>query len=144
MTVTPYIAIAGLFEIAIFLILAGLHFFWAFGGHPGNGVAVPEKDGRPLFRPGKGITILVAFALLSCSVVIAGRIWLFGDQPYLLAFKIGTIAIGIVFALRAIGDFRYVGFLKRYREGRFARWDYLLFSPLCTLISAVSFVLACN
>ena len=34
-------------------------------------------------------------------------------------------------ALRAIGDFRYVGFFNRVRDTGFARLDTLAYSPLC-------------
>jgi len=40
-----------------------------------------------------------------------------------------------VFALRAIGDFRHVGFFKRVRGCRFARLDTLAYSPLCTALA---------
>jgi hypothetical protein len=41
-------------------------------------------------------------------------------------------AVATVFAafLRSVGDFRLVGFFKRVRGTRFARYDSLLFSPL--------------
>ena len=38
--------------------------------------------------------------------------------------------------MRAIGDFRYVGFFKRVRGSRFARMDTTLYSPLCLALAA--------
>jgi len=49
--------------------------------------------------------------------------------------RVGAWLIAAAFALRAIGDFRYVGFFKRVRESRFARLDTFAYSPLCTLLA---------
>ena len=43
----------------------------------------------------------------------------------------------IVRGLRAVGDFRMVGFWKTVRDTPFARWDTRLFSPLCVAIAAL-------
>ena len=43
---------------------------------------------------------------------------------------------------RAIGDRRYVGFLKRSRDSAFARRDTYLYSPLCTLLAVAGAVAA--
>jgi len=47
-----------------------------------------------------------------------------------------TRALALVLLLRAIGDFRLVGFFKRIRGSRFARLDTVLYSPLCLALSA--------
>jgi hypothetical protein len=39
--------------------------------------------------------------------------------------------------LRAIGDFRYVGFFKRIRDSKFARLDTLAYSPLCAALAVL-------
>jgi hypothetical protein len=44
----------------------------------------------------------------------------------------------LVFAVRAVGDFRYCGFFKRVKGTAFARKDTLIFSPLCTLLAALA------
>ena len=49
--------------------------------------------------------------------------------------RIAAWLIAAVFALRAIGDFRYVGFFKRVRGSKFARLDTLAYSPLCTALA---------
>jgi hypothetical protein len=50
--------------------------------------------------------------------------------------------VAAVFVLRAIGEFRHVGFFKRNRGSRFARLDSWLYSPLCVLIAAGAFLVA--
>jgi hypothetical protein len=44
------------------------------------------------------------------------------------------VARGSVFVLRAIGEFRLVGFFKSVRGTPFAHWDTWLYSPLSLLI----------
>lgn len=49
--------------------------------------------------------------------------------------------LAAVMLLRSIGDFRYVGFFKRERAGRFAELDTRFYSPLCLLLAlAVAWV----
>lgn len=52
-------------------------------------------------------------------------------------FVVSTIAwiIPIIFFLRSIGDFRYVGLTKKVKGTVFARLDTLYFAPLCLLIA---------
>ena len=56
--------------------------------------------------------------------------------------RFAMYALATVFLLRAIGDFRLVGFSKRVRGSRFARLDTLVYSPLCLAIAAGVLVVA--
>ena len=51
--------------------------------------------------------------------------------------EIAAWVFAAMFALRAIGDFRYVGFFKRIRDTRFARLDTLAYSPLCAVLAVL-------
>jgi hypothetical protein len=44
--------------------LALLHFYWAFGGGWGAKDAVPQRKGKPLFKPGPGACTAVAALLV--------------------------------------------------------------------------------
>ena len=77
--------------------------------------------------------MVVAIGLCAMAAVLALQIgWL--DLPALprdgSIVKIATWLIAAAFALRAIGDFRYVGFFKRIRDSRFAHLDTIAYSPL--------------
>jgi hypothetical protein len=48
----------------------------------------------------------------------------------------GAILLAVVFAARAIGDFRLVGFFKTRGDGAFAWLDTWVYSPLCLLLAA--------
>ncbi|MNR60466.1 hypothetical protein D3C85_1819540 [compost metagenome] len=60
-------------------------------------------------------------------------------MPGLLVFpgwfmNYGGWTLALVFLIRAVGDFRWVGFMKQRRGSVFARWDTLLYSPLCLFL----------
>ena len=130
--------IAGAAAIAILLMLACVHLYWAAGGKVGKGAATPSANGRPLMRPSALGTAMVAVGLCVMAALLALRIgWL--NVPALpgssVVVRVGAWLIVAVFALRAIGDFRYLGFFKRIRDSRFARLDSLAYSPLCACLA---------
>ena len=115
----------------VFVALALLHFYWAFGGSWGSGVSVPERNGRPVFTPGPVAAIAVGVLLLAAAVVILSRLGLDDGRLPRIVPGVGPWVLVVVFLLRAIGDFRLVGFFKVQGTGTaFAHWDTLLFSPL--------------
>jgi len=116
---------------AVFLGLALLHLYWAAGERRGFEAAVPRlADGVPAFTPSRAMTACVAIALLACAAVV----WANGDARGAMLQPIPRwlcSALGVVMLLRAVGDFRLVGFFKRLRHSRFARLDTRYYSPLC-------------
>jgi len=119
---------------AVFAFLAALHVLWAFGGTWGAGAAIPEIGGRPRFVPSRFGTLAVAAALAAAAVIVLARaeLILISAPPW--ASRWPAVALGAAFVLRAIGDFRLVGFFKFVRSTRFARRDTRLYSPLCLLL----------
>lgn len=127
----------------LLLIIALLHVYWATGGLWGTGAVIPRTndDTRQLFRPGMTGTLLVALLLSSAAYLLltqSGYLLPLFPSP-LLSGGCGLCAA--VFFLRAIGDFRYIGFFKKIRHTRFARNDTWLYSPLCLWLG-LTFVLA--
>jgi hypothetical protein len=131
----------GLLLAVVFAALCALHVFWAAGGRWGASVAIPRRavaagarPGPSLFRPRSGGTLLVAVALaIAAATVLAQAGWL--SLPFSLAWiRRATLALGALFLLRAVGDFRYVGLFKSIRDTGFARYDTFLFVPLCLLL----------
>lgn len=120
---------------SILVLLAGLHLYWAAGGLWGKHLAVPTVHGQPAFTPSRLSTVAVAVALLvAAGVVLLRGFFLYASFPGSAAHW-ATIAIGLVFFIRAMGEFRLIGFFKRIRGTAFATWDTWLFSPLCLLIA---------
>jgi Protein of unknown function (DUF3995) len=109
---------------AVFGFLALLHFYWAWRGVSGNNAAIPQVNGAPAFKPSKTATAAVGLVLLGTAAIV------------LMDVTLLVAAAAAVMILRAIGDFRLVGFFKRVRGSRFARMDTLLYSPLCLALGA--------
>jgi hypothetical protein len=126
---------------SIFVGLCLLHVYWALGGRLGRGAAVPSVAGKPLFTPSPLGTLLVAAGLLIAALVIAGTVGWLGKAVPTRVFRLLAHAISVVFIVRAIGDFRYVGFFRGASDSVFAYWDLRLYSPLCLFIGAAVFVL---
>lgn len=129
-------SILALINTLVFALLGGIHIYWVLGGIWGMNAAVPTNEkGIKTFQPSKLGTLVVAVGL-----------WLFGwinltytgwistelDAAYL---KYAVFFIAVIFALRCFGDFRYVGFSKRFKESYFAQMDSKYFSPLCLFLA---------
>ncbi|WP_288878874.1 DUF3995 domain-containing protein [Pedobacter panaciterrae] len=124
----------------VFILISMLHVYWALGGEWGYITTIPtDSNGRRLLRPGPLGTFAVAAGLLFFAVVNLGYSQI---MPQLLPHpRYLMMAIAAIFLLRAIGEFRYIGFTKKYRTSAFAKMDSRYFSPLC-LALALSHLLA--
>lgn len=136
--------IAGIVAAAVFLALALLHAYWALGGRRGASATIPERGGAPVFRPGRLLTWAVAGGLACAAAVLLGRMGWWSLPFRMLPFTLGCWILAALFAARAVGDFRYVGFFKRERASRFAQYDSLLYSPLCLALALVCAGVAIN
>jgi hypothetical protein len=120
----------------ILFALSLLHVLWGVGGIAGTSAALPESGGKPLFVPTRTACFAVAFALALAAMLVLWRGSALGSPFSPRLVHAGCIGVGAVFVLRAIGDFRFIGFFKRVRDTRFAWWDTRLFSPLCLALGA--------
>lgn len=125
------IVVFGLGAVVLF------HLYWAAGGRRGAKLVIPtdpQQDGRPLFQPSALGTLVVAGFLAA----VAGLALLVrSGQALVISADVARIALGLcgaLFVLRAIGDFRWVGFFKSVRGTPFARWDDWLFSPFILVV----------
>lgn len=137
------IRILGIVLALIFALLSFLHLYWAAGGRFGSGAAIPTVGvgGGRLLHPSPLGTSLVAAALFAAVLVVLGRLKFLGAVVPGWIFYSGTWVIALLFLLRSIGDFRYVGFFKSVSGTDFARWDTILFSPLCLFIAVAAFLI---
>lgn len=136
------VRVFGIFLAIALSILGLLHLYWAVGGRFGIAVAIPTAGGEHLLNPSPFWTVLVAAALFAAMLVVLGRLKVWGAFVPSWIFYLGTWVISVLFLLRAIGDFRYVGFFKRITDTNFAHWDTILFSPLCLVIAILAFLIS--
>ena len=134
--------VLGILLAAIFAILSLFHIYWAAGGRFGSASVVPTVDGKNIFSPSIFSTMLVAAALLAAMMTILGHLGLFGDAIPRRIFRWATFGIALLFLLRAIGEFKLLGFFKKVNDTNFAFWDTFLFSPLCLFIAAAAFLIS--
>ncbi|MEO5582962.1 MAG: DUF3995 domain-containing protein [Saprospiraceae bacterium] len=143
------ITMVGLILVLIFLILSLFHFYWSFGGKKGREAAIPNSmDGSKLFNPGFLSTMVVAVGLLSFALYVLIKINLLTVHIPDWILRYGLIAIALIFILRAIGDFKYIGFFatikpsdKFGKPSQFAIMDKKYYSPLCLLIGILGLII---
>jgi hypothetical protein len=126
----------GFIVAAVFIALALWHFYMASRLGPGSSGAVPSSDGKPLFVPSKPATIAVGLVLCLLAGLVAATAGAIPSALSPSALKWLSFALAFGLAVRAVGDFRYVGFFKRVRDTRFALLDTFFYSPLCLGLSA--------
>lgn len=122
----------------IFIGLGIIHFNWVIGGKFGFSESLPTKEnGERVLNPKKmdsaivgiGLTVFGIFYFLKSGLVeLNSPEWI---------MKYGSWIIPSIFLLRAIGEFKYVGFFKNVKKTDFAKWDTKLFSPLCLAIAII-------
>jgi hypothetical protein len=124
----------------IFLLIAALHFYWAAGGRWGVDAAAPvNEQGQKFLNTGTIPSIIVGSGLLLFASYYALPLIAFQILSPKILQVIGWI-IPAIFLIRAVGDFRYVGLMKKLKTSRFAVQDTKYFTPLCLLIAALGFI----
>jgi len=128
----------------VFLLLAVLHFYWAFGGGWALEGAMPPEMRAMVLSPKRQLgfrllTAVVGLGLLGMGLMMMTNVlyklqsWEGGYLPWI------TLAIGGIFLLRAIGDFKTVGLFQRGQIGIFARRDKAIYTPLCAGLALGTF-----
>ncbi|WP_190809359.1 DUF3995 domain-containing protein [Flagellimonas sp. S3867] len=123
----------------VLIILAILHFFWALFGIKEPGAVVPTALGSNQVKtPNKIMAALVGVILLGFAFVFINKIINYVAFGWLRYVSIG---IGIIFIVRAFGDFKYVGFFKTAKNSKFSALDTRYYSPLCLLMGILVLIL---
>ena len=132
-------------DILLGLVLVGLgmiHFYWVFGGNFGFVASLPTNEsGKRVLNPkkihsaivGLGLTVFGLFYLLNSGIVN------FTLPDWAVLY--GGWIIPVIFLLRALGDFRYIGFFKSVNKTDFGKLDTKFFSPLCFAIAICGIII---
>ena len=119
----------------IFTIISGFHFYWAMGGKVGFDVVLPSNmEGIKSLNPSKLITFIAACVFLSVAIFYLIKAHLIHLPLPELMINYGLYLLAIVLIIRAIGDFKYVGFFKSIKNTPFAIYDTKYYSPLCLFL----------
>lgn len=136
------IIVIGLLLVLVFLVLAGIHVYWFFGGTWQAMEAIPTNiKGEAMLKPSPLSFWVVIFGLLFFGFLAFQKT---GVSPISLPSWLanyGLKVVGFIFLLRAVGDFNYVGFFKKVNETVFAQQDSQYYIPLCITISLMCFIL---
>ncbi|MFA8305271.1 DUF3995 domain-containing protein [Paenibacillus alvei] len=124
-----FIAACMLFVISL------LHVYWAFHGTWGKGAVIPERDGKQVFSPHSGMTLLIAALLAFAGVILLVRASFLPSFIDSSIIQWGAWVCACIFALRVIGEFNYVGLFKKNRSTTFSKMDTCLYIPLCAFLS---------
>ncbi|WP_025026945.1 DUF3995 domain-containing protein [Caldalkalibacillus mannanilyticus] len=128
-----------LFCALVLFLISFIHIYWAIGGRWGSRAAIPTTDTgeRPAFTPKiwETLTVAALVFIIACTLLIqAGTVSFIHPNFY---SKWMCLIAGIIFLLRAIGDFNYMGFFKKIKGSTFAKNDTFLYNPLCVLLGIV-------
>ena len=123
----------------VFLLISGIHVYWAFGGKWGIDKVLPTKNGNRLFEAGTIGTLLVACIFIALFLWVQANAGGLNIDLLTINYNIVSIFLSTIFLIRAVGDFRYIGLFSR-EKSKFQRWDKRLFSPLCIFISAAIYL----
>lgn len=129
----------------VFLTLSAIHIYWSLGGKWSSDAVIPIKGNcKKVFTPGAFSTFLVALGLLSFGSFILLKAALLKFQIPLWLDQFGLWIIAGIFFIRAIGEFKYVGFFKKIKHTQFGRNDTKYYSPLCLIIGILIMIIALN
>ena len=107
--------------LSILLIGLGLiHFNWVVGGNFGFSESLPTKEsGERVLNPKKIDSAIVGIGLTAFGFLylLKSGVIEFIIPGWIMAY--GSWIIPIIFLLRAIGEFKYVGFFKKIKKNSF-------------------------
>ncbi|ANJ74080.1 DUF3995 domain-containing protein [Ralstonia insidiosa] len=129
--------VAGRIACAVLAFLGLTHLYWAAGGVAGKQAALPSVGGAPVFKPSAIGTASIAVILLAMAAWVAAAAGILAAPVPQGVLRVGAFVLAAIFVLRAVGDFRYVGFFKRVRGSVFARRDTWGYSPLCVVLAVL-------
>ncbi len=134
--------VLALILFVIFLALSSIHLYWGFGGKWKINEAVPANEsGNKVLKTGPLSCFVVALGLLGFALFILDSAKILNiPLPRWISVN-GLWIISAIFIIRAVGDFRYVGFFKKIQHTTFAKNDSKIYSPLCLTIGILCILL---
>ncbi|EIJ40307.1 hypothetical protein JoomaDRAFT_3362 [Galbibacter orientalis DSM 19592] len=126
----------------ILIVLGMIHLNWVIGGKFGYVESLPTKEnGERVLNPKKIDSAIIGIGLIAFGIfyMIESGLIEYSLPEWIIKYR-GWI-IPIIFLLRAVGEFKYVGFFKSVRKTDFGKLDTKLFSPLCLIIGILGIII---
>lgn len=131
-----------LINTVIFIMLSFVHIYWTMIGRKDlNAVLPTDGNGKQAKNTVVGNFVIAALLGIFTFITI-GNLNIYDAFIDHSIIKYATIVIGILFILRAIGNFTSVGFFKKQNGTTFAIKDTRYYSPLCVFLGASSIAIA--
>jgi hypothetical protein len=127
---------------SIFIILGAIHFNWVIGGKFGFEASLPTKEnGERVLNPKKYDSAIVGLGLSAFGVfyLITSGLVNYHLPDWILNY--GGWVIPVIFLLRGVGEFKYVGIFKSVKETNFGKLDTKVYSPLCLAIGVLGIII---
>jgi hypothetical protein len=125
----------------IFIILSLIHFNWVLGGTWGFDNSLPTNEqGERVLHPKKYDSAIVGLGLASFGIFYLLKSQIIEFPIYTWITTYGGWIIPSVFLLRALGEFKYLGFFKKIQNTEFGKMDTKFYSPLCLLLGILGII----
>ena len=131
-----------LFNTSVLIALTFLHFFWLIGGKTGLKYAFPHnsKHRNKIYRPRTIVlfftTLILAVMTWFCLALTDSFNKVFDNET----IRWGNRISGIIFLARSVGNFRYVGLTKTFKNTEFAQLDTYVYCPLFLIMAICAFI----
>ena len=122
----------------LFFVLGIIHLNWVVGGKFGFEESIPTKEtGEKILNPKKIDSGIVGLGLITFGIfyLLKSDLITLNEPDWILEY--GSWIIPSIFILRAIGEFKYIGFFKKVKKTVFGKLDTKFFSPLCLIIGII-------
>jgi hypothetical protein len=112
------------------------------GGKFGFAQSLPtNENGERVLNPKKLDSAIVGIGLTTFGIFYVLKARLIDcNLPEWIILYAGWI-IPIIFLLRSVGEFKYIGFFKSVKKTEFGKLDTKLFSPLCLIIGIFGIII---
>ena len=136
------IHVLGIINVLLLFLISGFHFYWGFGGKIGGDVVLPEMNkGGKVFKPTPIATCFVALVFLFFGLLPLMKLNIITIALPQVIHDYGLMILGVIFCIRGIGDFKYLGFFKSVKGTKFSIYDSKWYSPLSFFMGANFFLI---
>ncbi|GLV64311.1 membrane protein [Bacillus mycoides] len=106
----------------ILFLVSFLHVYWDFGGKWRTSSVIPTKSGKKAFLPRGGMTLFIVLLLSMAAIILLHQANVVHFAVPHIIVQTGSWICMIVFFIRVIGEFHYLGIFKRKKIPTLLEW----------------------